>query len=152
MANGEQQDIAGDAPVPAKRLADIVWIRQFVGFAGVGVVGTAGHYATLIALVHLVGLVPLLASIAGFVVGAIINYFLNYRFIFRSRKRHSEALVKFLTVASAGLCLNALAVWLGMEWLRWHYLVAQVVATGIVLVWNFSANKIWTFAHRGDSR
>ena len=121
-------------------------LRQFVGFAGVGVIGTAGHYATLIGLVQLAGLIPLLASTAGFVVGAIINYFLNYRFIFRSRKRHIEALSKFLVVATAGLGLNTMAVWFGIDVIRWNYLVAQLAATAIVLVWNFSANKVWTFS------
>lgn len=121
-------------------------LRQFVGFAGVGIIGTAGHYATLIGLVQLAGLIPLLASTAGFVVGAIINYFLNYRFIFRSRKRHSEALSKFLVVATAGLGLNTMAVWFGIDVIRWNYLVAQLAATAIVLVWNFSANKVWTFS------
>jgi putative flippase GtrA len=26
-----------------------------------------------------------------------------------------------------------------------HYLIAQVIATGIVLIWNFLGNRIWTF-------
>lgn len=123
------------------------WHRQFIGFAGVGIIGTAGHYATLIGLVQLAGLIPLLASTAGFVVGAVINYFLNYKFIFRSRKRHIEALSKFLVVATAGLALNATAVWFGIDIVNWNYLVAQLAATAIVLVWNFSVNRIWTFSH-----
>lgn len=125
---------------------DTALLRQFVGFAGVGVIGTAGHYATLIGLVQLAGLMPLLASAAGFVVGAIINYFLSYRFIFRSSKRHGEALSKFLVVATAGLGVNTMVIWFGIELANLNYLVAQLAATAIVLVWNFSVNKVWTFS------
>lgn len=134
-----------------KRRPEATWIRQFLGFAGVGVIGTAGHYATLIALVQLVGVKPLFGSIAGFVVGAIFNYFLSYLFIFGSCKRHSEALTKFLAVATVGAGINALVVWFGIEVIMWHYLVAQVVATMIVLVWNFTINKLWTFSLRRES-
>ena len=30
---------------------------------------------------------------------------------------------------------------------RWHlpYLLAQVVTTALVMVWTFSANRLWTF-------
>jgi putative flippase GtrA len=121
-------------------------LRQFAGFAGMGVIGTTGHYATLIGLVQLAGLIPLLATTAGFIVGASINYILNYKFIFRSNKRHAEALSKFLVVATAGLGLNTMTVWFGIDVERWNYLVAQLAATGVVLVWNFSVNKAWTFS------
>jgi putative flippase GtrA len=130
------------------RRIDSAWIRQFIGFAGVGAIGTAGHYAVLIGLVQLAGVSPVMASIAGFIAGAVINYFLSYRYIFQSRKRHAEALTKFLLVASAGLGLNAAIVWFGVSMLEWHYLVSQVIATGIILLWNFTANRLWTFSHR----
>jgi putative flippase GtrA len=29
-----------------------------------------------------------------------------------------------------------------------HYLAAQVVATAFVLVWNFAANRLWTFEEK----
>jgi putative flippase GtrA len=121
-------------------------IRQFFGFAAVGAIGTSGHYAILIGLVHFLGLNPLLASTAGFVVGALVNYLLSYIFIFRSRKRHSEAISKFFVVALVGLGLNSMALSFGVYIAQWNYLVAQLAATAIVLFWNFVVNKIWTFS------
>jgi putative flippase GtrA len=32
------------------------------------------------------------------------------------------------------------------------YLFAQVIATGIVLLWNFTANKLWTFGAAHEER
>src|SRR5689334_18230916 len=117
--------------------------RQFVTFTSVGVIGTTGHYVTLFLLVRCAGFSPVIASTAGFVVGAVINYGLNYRITFSSRNPHHQALPKFLTVAAIGLGINVGALRLMMVWLGLHYMLAQLAATVLVLLWNFSANKVW---------
>lgn len=122
-------------------------LRQFLLFTGVGAIGTLFHYLTLVTLVHSGGLSPLYASTAGFCVGACVNYVLNYNYTFNSNKKHSETLVKFMLVALIGLAINALIMYIGTEWLQIHYILVQIVATGIVLLSNFSFNKLWTFAH-----
>lgn len=121
-------------------------LRQFSGFAGIGAIGTAGHYLALIGLVQLVGVSPVLATAVGFTVGALVNYHLSYRFIFRSNKRHRESMSKFFAVALVGMILNGIVVSLGINVVHLHYLVAQIMATAIVLVWNFMINKMWTFS------
>lgn len=122
--------------------------QQFILFAGVGAIGTVGHYAVLILLVQIFHITPLAATSAGFVTGALINYILNYRVTFNSDKRHREALTRFLTVACLGAILNGLIMSLGIYIFDLHYLVIQVIATCIVLIVNFAANKHWTFADR----
>lgn len=129
------------------RRLDTSLLRQFSGFAGIGAIGTAGHYATLIGLVQIAGLDPVPASAFGFTVGALMNYTLNYKYIFRSQKRHRESMSKFFTVALAGLGLNSVVVSLGINGAHLNYFVAQLVATAVVLLWNFSINKLWTFSN-----
>ncbi len=119
--------------------------RQFVTFALIGLVGTGGHYAVLIALVQSGIAGPTVATTAGFAVGAIINYALNYRFTFASDRPHGEALPRFLAVAATGAGINYLVVRAGIDSFGLHYLVAQVLATGLVLLWTFSINRFWTF-------
>jgi putative flippase GtrA len=120
-------------------------VRQFLLFSTAGGFAAIGHYGTLIALSELAGAAPVPASLAGFVVGGVISYVLNYRFTFRSTKQHGEALTKFLTVAAVGFFLNGavMAALTGPGHL--HYLVAQIVATAIVLCWTFLCNRYWTF-------
>ncbi len=121
-------------------------MKQFIVFAMLGGVGTAGHFLTLILLVQLVGLGAVWATTAGFMVGASINYFLNYHLTFRSDKTHSEAMLKFFIVALAGACLNMMIMFLGVNILALFYLLVQIVASFVVLLWTFSANKFWTFS------
>lgn len=119
--------------------------RQFVRFLGVGCISAIGHYGLLILLVQAAGMAAVPASSAGALLGAWINYSLNYRFTFRSSKRHAESVSKFAVVAIVGFLLNALFMWIGVELLGLHYLLGQVLTTGLVLVWSFVANRFWTF-------
>lgn len=109
---------------------------------------TAGHYITLIILVEIVNMNPVYSTTIGFIVSATINYILNYHITFKSNKKHHEALTKFLVIATIGLGLNTLIMYVGTETLKWHYFLAQIIATGIVLFWNFILNKIWTFSSK----
>lgn len=118
---------------------------QFARFGAAGAVGTGAHYTLFLLLIRLAGVDPVAASAAGALLGAGVNYVLNYRYTFRSARRHREALPRFLAVAAAGLALNILLMWLLVDGLRVHYLAAQVAATAGVLVWNFLANRHWTF-------
>lgn len=121
--------------------------QQFILFTGIGAIGTTGHYAILILLVQALHADPVIATTIGFTVGALINYLLNYRITFNSNKQHSEALMKFLSVAALGALINGLIMTAGINISDLHYLVIQVIATSIVLVFNFTANKYWTFAN-----
>jgi len=119
--------------------------QQFIRFALVGAGGTAGHYLVLLTLVELRLAAPVLASTIGFVVGAIINYFLNRQYTFRSSVPHRSGLPKFLTIASVGMALNTSVMALMRTHFALHYVVAQIVATCSVLVWAFLGNRAWTF-------
>jgi putative flippase GtrA len=120
-------------------------LRQFVKFTGAGFGSAIGHYGLLIALVQFAGVPAVPASAAGALLGAWINYHLNYHFTFLSSKRHREAVPKFLAVAAVGLVLNTFFMWVGVGVIGAHYLLSQVVTTGLVLVWNFAGNRYWTF-------
>ncbi|MGH8750099.1 MAG: GtrA family protein [Burkholderiales bacterium] len=130
-------------PLPESRQT-IAWPDQFLRFAGAGVFGTAAHYLVLLILVELAAANPVTASFLGFLCGALVNYTLSRRYIFESAAPHRQALIKFLGVALVGLALNTLIMSAGVG-LGLHYLLAQIIATGLVLMWNFAGNKFWTF-------
>ena len=124
-------------------------LKRFIGFTLVGAVGTIGHYTVLLTLVEIFAVEVVTASVGGFVVGALINYTLNRRLVFRSQRAHVEALPRFFAVAGVGLIGNALLMGLLTYRMEIPYIVAQLVTTAILLVWHFSANALWTFRDRG---
>jgi len=127
-------------------------VRQFVCYAAVGVTGTIAHYAVIIGLVQFLHAYAVAASAVGFVVGALVNYIANYHITFESKKRHEEAIVKFFSVAIVGLVLNTIVMISATSLLHMHYLIAQLIATGLVLGWNFTGNRWWTFREAARAR
>ncbi len=123
-----------------------VLLRQFSSFAGVGLLATAVHYAVLVGLVKMAAVSPVAAAMAGFGAGAVISYCLNRSQVFHSARRHQEAAWRFALVALAGFGLTYLFMSLFVDIGGVPYLPAQVVTTGIVMLWNFAVHRIWTFA------
>jgi len=118
---------------------------QLLRYAGAGAIGTAAHYALLIGLVQLAGLGPVLASTIGAVAGALVNYGLNHRYTFKSDKAHGHALPRFALVAAASVALNALVLAALLAYVTPNYLIAQVIATLVVMIAGYAANRRWTF-------
>ena len=118
--------------------------HEFARFVIVGVLATALQYLILIGLVRVAHMDAVLASSLGFALSACLNYWLNRRYTFRSGTPHSQALPRFMLVASSGLLINATAMWLVSAHV--HYLLAQAVASACTLAWNYFLNRIWTFA------
>jgi len=120
--------------------------RQFLAFASVGAVSTAAHYMTLVALVELGQVRVTLATAAGAIVGAIVGYLGNYHWTFASRRAHRVALPRFAAIAALGALLNTAIMALATHTLPFHYIFLQMGATAIVLLFNFAANRHFTFA------
>lgn len=121
------------------------YASEFSRFLAVGGVATAVQYVLLMVLVTGAGTRPQIASTIGFVVSAGLNYALNYTFTFASSRAHTSALMRFAIVASCGAAVNfgAMATLVGV--VHVHYLLAQIVSTAVVAVWNYVANRNWTF-------
>lgn len=120
---------------------------QFAKFATVGAIGTLAHYTVLIVAVELWKTDAVLASSAGALTGALVNYALNYSFTFASDKRHRDALPRFLLVAGVGFVLNGLLMAMITGVFQVMYLLAQLATTLLVLIWNYVGNRLWTFRH-----
>jgi putative flippase GtrA len=119
--------------------------QQFLAFGGVGIAAAVVHYGTLVGLVELAGVAPVPATLAGYLLGGLTSYGLNRRFTFHSERSHAAAGWRFAVVAGVGFGLTWLCMALFVQRFGWPYLPAQVLTTGLVLVWSFLANRLWTF-------
>jgi len=119
-------------------------VGRFAKFSVVGAGGTGLHYIILVVAVEVASAPPAIASALGAVAGALFNYFLNFRFTFRSQRAHRHAFPRFLSIALLGVLLNGFVVLIGTT-LGAHYFVSQLAATAIVLVVGYVMNSLWTF-------
>lgn len=120
-------------------------VGRFVVFSAVGAVGATAHYLVLIVFHESLDVNPVIASAMGSIVGAFVNYLLNYHVTFESDVAHGSVMPKFYLIATVGFLLNILIMWQMVRYFEIHYIASQLVATGVVLAWGFAGNSIWTF-------
>ncbi|MFT3925215.1 MAG: GtrA family protein [Myxococcales bacterium] len=120
----------------------------FARYAGAGAIGTVVHYAVLTLAVETGGLSPGAGAALGATFGAAANYLLNYHLTFAASQSHRTTLPRFALVAALGIVVNGLVVKAATANLGLHYLVGQLLATGVVLCLGFVLNKHWTFAKK----
>ena len=120
-------------------------LLTFTKFLGVGAIATATQYLVLVIFVEAANIDPVIASATGFIISSCLNYYLNYSFTYRSDSPHSQAAPRFFVTVIAGLIINTGCMYLMVSQLQIYYILAQVVATGVTLLWNFTVHSLWTF-------
>lgn len=147
-------------------------IEQILKFGVVGVICflidfaiTNGVAAVLRAQLHMAtGNAALIGAFWGFVISVIINYLLSMKYVFVRREGmdRKKEFVIFTILSLIGLAINELIIkvsidvlyenWLWLKSLLSPALVtagAKIVATGIVMVYNFITRKIF-LEEKGD--
>ncbi len=132
----------------ARQIAEHPETQRFVRFVLVGLLNTSIDFTLFFLFTHVAGWHYLLANVASFLLAAINSYFMNRRWTFGSQSAawHREA-AQYVTVLVIGFALNEGLLFLLVSRWQWAKLIAKVMVTGLVLVWNFSANRLWTFRH-----
>jgi putative flippase GtrA len=123
------------------------WI-QLLKFSAVGASGYVVNLAVYAVLVRGVGLHYLLAAVCSTSVAIANNYLWNRLWTFRETRGdlyHQGARFLIVSVVALGLNLGILKllVELGVD-----KIVAQAVAVILVMPFNFSVNKLWSFKQR----
>lgn len=136
-------------------------VKRFVKFAIVGAAGSITDFTVLNVMVQAFGAPLVIANTVSFVAAVIQNFALNRRWTFpESQERHASGqLAQFVVVSIVGLGLNQLVflslhhLWDGY-WMNYYgpdtgfvisYNIAKLFAIGVVLFWNFTANRLWTY-------
>ena len=159
MPNSTLQMIQSKVRTPEVRRAEM---QRFGKFATVGLLGSITHFTILNVLVQFAGSPELLSNALGFITAVVQNFFLNRRWTYpESRSRDAgRQLSQFFLVSIIGFFLN-MAVFSTVLWFLEptmdrmiadpklaHFMAyngAYVVAVGVVLFWNFAANRMWTY-------
>ena len=147
-------------------------IGRFIKFSVVGTLGAIIDFGVLNLLVQLAGLPKVPANVCSFTAAVISNFVWNRLWVYPETRGESlrKQFVQFSVVNVAGLVINtvifyaadrwflgeagllaspagALASIVGMAHFDLAYNGAKVIATGVVLFWNFFVNRLWTFRH-----
>jgi putative flippase GtrA len=119
---------------------------KFVKFGVVGVSGVFVDFGITWLLRDKLKINQYFANSTGFMCAVVSNYILNRLWTFHSTDPSiAIQFGKFFIVALIGLGLNNGIIYLLNERREVKFYTAKLIATGIVMLWNFGANYLFTF-------
>lgn len=129
-------------------------LNQFLKFGVVGAIAFVIDFGTMVALRELLGFDPIIAAAISFSISVIFNYVASMRYVFTRRDDLSrqKELIVFVTLSVIGLVINELIMWLGQEAFAAagidyangpYYMGVKILATAVVMLWNFFSRKKW---------
>ena len=147
-------------------------VERFLKFAVVGIIGAVIDFGTLNLLVQVAGFPKVLANACSFTAAVISNFIWNRLWVYPETRHDplTRQFIQFFFVNVAGLVINTIIFYgadrwilgeagllaapmgglarsIGMSHFDFAYNTAKVLATAVVLFWNFFVNRLWTFRH-----
>lgn len=133
-------------------------IEQILKFGVVGFVCFLIDFGITTGLTNIFGVHYLISKFLGFVVSAIVNYILSIKFVFTKKKEmdKTKEFTVFLILSAIGLLINEIVMYICIDGIYVHSAslqavisdglmvsVSSVIATGIVMVYNFISRKLF---------
>jgi putative flippase GtrA len=122
------------------------WFEQGAKFLLVGALNTAIDLGLYFLLTRFVGFgeATIAAKGISYSAGVVNSYLWNRNWTFRSGDRSWKTFAPFVLTNLIGLVINAAFLWLGLI-LGIPELLALLLATGVVFLWNFAVSKLVVF-------
>lgn len=118
-------------------------LLQFGRYCLVGGLATIVDWGCLYVAEGL-GLHYLLAAVIGFIGGLTCNYALSKSMVFNAETAKLDPKREFLVygaIGIVGLLLTLILMYIMTEGFRFHFMISKMIATVLVLFWNFMARK-----------
>ncbi|MBR3835189.1 MAG: GtrA family protein [Clostridia bacterium] len=117
---------------------------QFFRYVFVGGIATVADWSVLAFVTEVLKVHHLISSVVSFVAGLIVNFFLSKLLVFKASEAKTNPMMEFVgyaVIGVVGLGLTELILFLLTDKAGLHYMISKVVATAVVLVWNYVARK-----------
>ena len=118
---------------------------QIFKFGFVGGLAFIIDYAVLIFCKEVLKLDVLISAGIAFSVSVVFNYILSVKWVFDvdQEKSKSKNFILFIIFSIIGLILTEIIMHVGVKVLDFNYLIVKIVATAIVMVFNFITRKMF---------
>lgn len=125
--------------------------NQMIRFSIVGGLSTGVDFLLLTLLTEFMGIPYYISNIFSFFISLFVNYFLSMRYVFTKRNNYSQIkkFISFFALSVVGLIINQVILVLLTQFGDMYYIYSKVIATVIVMIWNFISKKIF-FEYSGN--
>ncbi len=120
-------------------------IAQIFKFIIVGGIATLLDWFIYFVFCHFVHLNPLISNIIAFGISVIYNYWASCKYVFNVTNKDSKTkqLIVFIILSAIGLGITEAFIFIFNTKLGWNYMLVKVLATIIVMIFNFVTRKIY---------
>lgn len=123
--------------------ADVV---NFVKYTIVGIVGLILDMFLLYVFVEFFYFPVLFASGLAFLVAIINNFFLHKYWTFKDKSHHFERqFISFFIISVFNMAITVACMYFFVDWLHIWYMLSKLITSIIVLIFSYTANRIFTF-------
>lgn len=123
-------------------------IKQILKFGIVGGLAFIIDYGIFALLTQVFNVYHLIAQIISFSISLIFNYYASIKFVFDAKKQGVKEITTFIIFSLIGLGINEILLYIGVDIMHFHELIIKLLATIIVMVFNFITRKIFIEKHK----
>ncbi len=118
---------------------------QIFKFGIVGVIATLIDFAFLYLFREFCHFPVIVANTLSFCISVVYNYIASVKWVFdvNKEKDAKKQFVTFIIFSVIGLLINDAIVWVSTEKLAIYYMLAKIIATIIVMIFNFITRKLF---------
>ena len=118
---------------------------QIFKFVIVGGTATVLDWILYYILYNYLKINPLIANIISFSISTVYNYWASTKWVFEVNKDKSSKrlFIEFVLFSVIGLGLTELLLWIGINLLSMNAMLIKIIATIIVMIFNFITRKIF---------
>ena len=86
----------------------------------------------------------LISAVLAFLIAVLINYIMSIKWVFNQDKINNKVIEfnLFILISTVGLIFTEILLYAFTDLLGFYYLISKVIASIIVLAWNFIARRI----------
>ena len=105
------------------------------------------EYGLHFALTEYGGLNPLVSAPIAFTVSLVVNYILCVYVVFHAEQQSKKQMALFALTSIIGLGINQVVMWFFIDIIGIWYMFAKVVASAVVMVWNYFTKRYVLHGH-----
>ena len=127
------------------KIKDNKLLMQIFKFIIVGGIATIIDYVIFFIMHELIGINTIISNVTSFTISVIYNYIASVKWVFdvdQSKDKKTQFII-FIVFSVIGLFLNTGIVYLCTDIMKLYSLIGKVIATAIVMVFNFITRKIF---------
>ena len=119
--------------------------KQIFKFLIVGGLAFIVDYVILIFSKEILKLPILVSSGLAFSLSVVFNYILSVKWVFDVNEKNSKKknFVIFIVLSIIGLFITEIIMEVGCNYFKVYYLIVKIIATAIVMIFNFITRKIF---------